>query len=73
MSRRLALCLMADGNLVTLDEEKYDEIDALVGGDGNLVWLDVGDPTPEDIELLKREFDMHELAIEDLRKRRQRP
>jgi magnesium transporter len=64
---------MADGNLVTLDEEKYDEIDALVGGDGNLVWLDVGDPTPEDIELLKREFDMHELAIEDLRKRRQRP
>jgi magnesium transporter len=33
----------------------------------------VGDPTVEDIELLRQEFQLHELAIEDLHKRRQRP
>ncbi|HEY7738593.1 MAG TPA: magnesium/cobalt transporter CorA [Candidatus Limnocylindria bacterium] len=73
MSNRLALVLTADGELVTLDEASYDDIDGLISRDGNLVWLDVGDPTAEDIELLKREFDLHDLAIEDLRKRRQRP
>jgi magnesium transporter len=73
MSTRLALVLGADGKVVTLDEGSYDDIDRLVGQGGNLVWLDIGDPSAEDLELLKREFLLHDLAVEDLRKRRQRP
>lgn len=41
--------------------------------DGGLAWLDVQDPTPGDIEQLGRQLNLHPLAIEDLRKRRQRP
>lgn len=34
----------------------------------NLIWLDIRDPGPAEIELLKREFDFHELALEDVAK-----
>ncbi len=38
----------------------------------NLVWVDLDCPTPEEIEVLRREFGFHELAIEDAAKRGQR-
>jgi magnesium transporter len=72
-SHRVALALMPDGQLQTLEESAYDGIDRLVGRRNTLVWLDIGDPTAADLELLKREFSLHALAVEDLRKRRQRP
>jgi magnesium transporter len=72
-SRRLALALLPDGSLQTLAESAYDGIDTLINQRDTMVWLDVGDPTNEDFALLKREFGLHELAVEDLRKRRQRP
>jgi magnesium transporter len=72
-SRRLALALLPDGTLQTLDESAYDRIDTLVTKRDTLVWLDVGDPTNDDLALLTREFGLHALAVEDLRKRRQRP
>jgi magnesium transporter len=70
---RLALALHPDGTLETLEESAFEGIDRLVSRRNTLVWLDIGDPTPEDFELLRREFGLHELAVEDLRKRRQRP
>ena len=33
---------------------------------GNILWLDIQDPTPDDIELLRCEFGFHELALEDV-------
>jgi magnesium transporter len=39
----------------------------------HLLWLDVVDPTPEDIGLLAEEFSLHPLAVEDIGKRHQRP
>jgi magnesium transporter len=72
-SSRLALALMPDGQVHTLEESGFSGIDRLVGRRHTLVWLDIGDPTAADLELLKTEFDLHELAVEDLRKRRQRP
>ncbi|RPH36386.1 MAG: hypothetical protein EHM90_02110, partial [Chloroflexi bacterium] len=72
-SSRLALALMPDGQLETLDESAFEGIDRLVSRRNTLVWLDLGDPTAIDLELLKQEFGLHELAVEDLRKRRQRP
>jgi magnesium transporter len=39
----------------------------------HLLWLDVVDPTAEDIRLLAEEFSFHPLAIEDITRRHQRP
>ena len=65
--------LHSGGKLQVLDEARLDEIDRLRATDGNLVWLDIADPQDDDIRLLEREFGLHALAVEDLRKRRQRP
>jgi magnesium transporter len=70
---RLALVLKPDGTLETLDERAFETIDHLVAQTDTLVWLDIADPTADDLELLKREFGIHQLAVEDIRKRRQRP
>ena len=40
---------------------------------GRLVWLDLGDPDADDIALLRDHLHLHELALEDLEKRQQRP
>ena len=34
-------------------------------GSGSWLWVDLSDPTPEDIELLRHVFKFHDLAIED--------
>jgi magnesium transporter len=49
------------------------QIDELLGDHTNLIWLDVTDPGPTDLELLRREFGFHELAIEDVASAHQRP
>jgi len=38
-----------------------------------LLWLDIADPGPREIELLRQEFAFHELALEDAAHRHQRP
>jgi magnesium transporter len=67
------MALLPNGTLETLEERAFDSIDRLIGRRNTLVWLDIGDPSVEDFELLRREFGLHELAVEDLRTRRQRP
>ena len=41
--------------------------------DGSKLWLDAQSPTEEDFAVLGREFGLHELSIEDMRHRDQRP
>jgi magnesium transporter len=41
--------------------------------EGYLLWMDVQDPTAEELELIQQEFHLHPLAIEDVVKGRQRP
>jgi magnesium transporter len=50
-----------------------DRIDVELAIPGTLVWLDVEQPTPEDLEMLRGEFGLHPLATEDLRRPHQRP
>jgi magnesium transporter len=50
-----------------------DRISDAIGEHGNLVWLDLVAPTPEQLELLRREFDLHPLAIEDAETAHERP
>jgi magnesium transporter len=78
MERQLdstAACLVrhGDGTLRTLDRGDLDEISELRKAPGTLIWLDLADPGDNEIGLLEREFGLHPLAVEDIRKRRQRP
>jgi magnesium transporter len=49
------------------------DISTILGRDDHLLWLDVVDPTPDDMRLLAEEFAFHPLALEDVRVRHQRP
>ncbi len=53
--------------------ERIDEIDALIAKPGTLVWVCASNPSAALISDLQREFGLHPLAVEDLRKRNQRP
>ena len=39
----------------------------------NRVWLDISDPGPDDVALLRRQFGFHELALEDVTRPHERP
>ncbi len=51
---------------------RQSEIGRVLADDANLLWLDLENPTPEELELLASEFGFHELAVEDAQKA-QRP
>jgi magnesium transporter len=42
------------------------------GGDG-LLWVDLVDPDEDDLHCIEEQFDLHPLALEDVRKHQQRP
>lgn len=63
----------ADGSVQRLSAGAIDEIDHLTDRPGTLVWVSAVDPSDELVEALGREFRLHPLAVEDLRRRRQRP
>jgi magnesium transporter len=50
-----------------------EQVSRLLGDAQNLLWLDIADPGPADVELLRREFGFHELALEDVERAHQRP
>lgn len=56
-----------------LDGAELGSIDELITRPGVLVWLDVRDPDPDKLALLRDEFGLHPLVEEDLRRRGQRP
>jgi magnesium transporter len=47
--------------------------DHLEAGGGNIVWLDLEEPTPADFDLIAEEFNLNPLAVEDATSERQRP
>ena len=56
-----------DGNL------PLAEAGAAAQGEGAFVWLGVVEPSAEEFDAIAREFDLHELAVEDAIKAHQRP
>jgi magnesium transporter len=58
-----------------LEEEGLDpaRVSELLEEAGTVVWLDVEDPSEEELALIEEEFSIHPLAIEDARHRDQRP
>lgn len=49
------------------------ELESLAGQPDNLLWIDVHDPTPAEIERIGDLFDLHPLALEDAARFGQRP
>ena len=62
-----------DGKVEEISAERIDEIDHLIARPGTLVWVSVANPSDRRITQLEREFRLHPLTVEDLRKRHQRP
>lgn len=69
---RTCLIRKPDGQLTEVDLSS-DDLSQLKSEPGHLTWLDLADPDADDLALLRDRLQLHELAIEDLQKRRQRP
>jgi magnesium transporter len=63
----------ADGTKEDLPPERLGEVSDLIREPGALVWVSAAAPDDRMIAELAREFGLHDLAVEDLRKQRQRP
>jgi magnesium transporter len=50
-----------------------DDIDEWIGRPGCFVWVALRDATDDELRQMQREFDLHELAVEDARHGHQRP
>lgn len=64
--------------LCTQDHHHKEHVDradirAVLKDEASLLWLDLEDPTPDDLAWLESEFRFHPLAIEDASKEHQRP
>jgi len=59
------------GHLRELEDPR--QIKQCLDAGDQLIWLDLTDPQPEELELIAREFSLHPLAIEDAGKGNQRP
>ena len=68
-------CLVRSGanGLRTIPPDELAGLGERVRGGDDFAWIDIEAPTAEDIELLRREFGVHPLAIEDLERGNQRP
>ncbi len=49
------------------------DVSDMLGVDGRILWVDVVDPTDDDLAIVQHEFSLHPLAMEDIRERHQRP
>ena len=48
-------------------------IGKLTSGTDGLLWVDLVDPTEDDLSCIQEQFELHPLAVEDVRKHQQRP
>ncbi len=56
--------VLQDGREVS--DAAVADLAAIRAQPGTLVWVDVASPTPDELATLGREFDIHEVALEDL-------
>jgi magnesium transporter len=55
------------------DEVSFDQAFEACRVPGTLVWIGLHEPTPDEFDSVRREFGLHELAVEDAMKGHQRP
>jgi magnesium transporter len=54
-------------------EVEAGRLDEVLAAPGNRVWLDISDPGPAEVDLLRRTFGFHELALEEVTTPHERP
>ncbi len=54
-------------------EESLDRLAEVLANPQNRLWLDLSDPGESEVELLRRHFGFHELALEEVTKPHERP
>jgi magnesium transporter len=54
-------------------EVSVDRLSELLTDQKSQLWLDISDPGPAEVALLRREFGFHELALEDVTRAHERP
>jgi len=54
-------------------EADTDRLGELLAQPGNRLWLDIADPGPAEVELLRRELGLHELALAEVTQPHERP
>jgi len=64
--------LYRDGQLVEEDFPAHEVGERLAADDQSVVWLDICQPTEDDLKLLAEELGLHELALEDIVQQAQR-
>jgi magnesium transporter len=62
-----------DGSVTSMRDDRLGDLDTLVADEGTLLWVHLSRPTDGTIARIGSEFGIHHLALEDLRKQRQRP
>ena len=65
--------LYRDGNLILEDFPVEQISDHLAADSHSVVWLDLCRPTEDDFAMIREEFGLHELAVEDALDQQQRP
>jgi magnesium transporter len=66
--------LVVDGGSRRLPEETdVERLGELLADRESRIWLDISDPGPEDVELLRRTFGFHELPLEEVTQPHVRP
>jgi magnesium transporter len=66
-----AYAFCADGQVEEIADPH--DISEVRGRDGRIVWVDLWEPSDEDLACVQEEFALHPLAMEDARKHGQRP
>lgn len=56
-----------------IEQVSLDKLGHLISDPSSLVWIDLADPTTEELQRIAEEFSFHPLAVEDAHKRHQRP
>jgi magnesium transporter len=67
---RLVVDVRGEAKPVEVPAERLRE---MLSNASNRVWLDISDPTEEDVERLRREFGFHELTLEEVTRPHERP
>jgi magnesium transporter len=56
-----------------VEEVTLDKLDHFISDPQSLVWIDLADPSHEELKHIAQQFSFHPLAVEDAQKRHQRP
>ena len=72
-ANRTCLARLPGGELRELSAKELATIDRLRKKAEHVIWLDITSPNADDLKLLREEFSVHPVALEDLEKRSQRP